>query len=627
MTRRAAPRLRLRGRLGLALIAAGLLPLTAGVLLTVDQSRTRAVQDARTRSAERSRAVSVDLSRTFQSWHSELLIAANSDILAHWYTDPAERRQLRPTLEQTLLRLHEIQPNVIDEVCFIDVKGPEQARVVGPQIAATGDLSPDESGNPFFAPTFELPVGEVYQAQPYISPDSGRWVVSNSTPISIAGRRVALLHFETNVQGLRDMMASTVGAGARGRIVDVRSGLVIADTRDPHAVGNQKLAVYRPTSMTGMVEAQEAVSISGANANHWKVIVDVPVASAFTGSMARQLGLLVGVMLLLLGVWAWWIARGLTQPIARLQVALRRLADGDLRHRLVERRRDELGDLADTFNAVTEQLSTPVRQIRNSADVLSNSAAELDRISDALASGGTEAAARTESIRDAAGVVSTRTGDVLARTAELSAATDSITSEAATAVEVAESGAAAAEQAATVMQSMMNAAKHIEQVVAVIEEISAETNLLALNASIEAARAGESGRGFAIVATEVKELAVRTGQSTGHVREQISALRGAAAEVAAAISGFSDQVGAVNTSQQAIRGTISDSAVLMAGMASAVQDMNNRLDAVNREVNDVHAVSVQTVAGVQRAKQAASQLAGMAVDLQQLVAQFDVSAN
>jgi hypothetical protein len=106
----------------------------------------------------------------------------------HFYARPGARaakvRQGGPVLDEVneaLGNLEELFPDSIGEACFIDRAGPENARMVRGVRATVASLSPDESGNPFFGPTFALRPGQVYQARPYESPDTKEWVISNST--------------------------------------------------------------------------------------------------------------------------------------------------------------------------------------------------------------------------------------------------------------------------------------------------------------------------------------------------------------------------------------------------------------------------------------------------------------
>ena len=176
------------------------------------------------------------------------LLTAHNPAFGAFYRLPGSRtaagrvRDVRaggPTLDQAnraLGYLEELFPDSIGEACFIDRRGPENARVVRGVRAAPADLSPDESANPFFRPTFALRQGQVYQARPYVSPDTHEWVVSNSTLIPTGdGGKLAIVHFEITVESFRRNAA--VDSRFDVAIVDAASGAVVIDSRLPQRQG------------------------------------------------------------------------------------------------------------------------------------------------------------------------------------------------------------------------------------------------------------------------------------------------------------------------------------------------------------------------------------------------------
>ncbi len=121
---------------------------------------------------------------------------------------------------QALANLELLFPDSIGEACFIDFHGSENARAVGGADEDLANLSPDEARNSFFAPTFELDKGEVYQAAPYVSPDTHEWVIANSTPIVMPdGSKPGIVHFEVTIESFRREAAKRSerfdGAGPR----------------------------------------------------------------------------------------------------------------------------------------------------------------------------------------------------------------------------------------------------------------------------------------------------------------------------------------------------------------------------------------------------------------------------
>ena len=220
--------------------------------------------------------------------------------------------------ERALSFLEKLYPDSIGEACFIDRLGPENARAVKGRVETLSRLSPDETGAPFFKPSFALEPGEVHQARPYLSPDTHEWVVSNTTPVRAAGSITndAIVHFEITIESFRQIAAES-SERFDVAIVDARTGRVIVDSRHPQAVG-QKSALGRPSDQRFISLSQtttrsatfetddhnaafERVGQKGHNANDWLAvaIARTPTSSWLDGIGASQMGILVGALLLL----------------------------------------------------------------------------------------------------------------------------------------------------------------------------------------------------------------------------------------------------------------------------------------------------------------------------------------
>ena len=178
----------------------------------------------------------------FERARSMMLITAHNPAFQDFYdTSGARLAKVKahgPAIrkaEAALNYLEQLYPTSIGEACFIDRTGPENARYVRGVRAGLKDLSPDESGNPFFRPTFALHAGQVFQAKPYVSPDTHEWVISNSTPVPGTGYpAAAIVHYEITVDSFRrDAAAGRFDIA----IVDARTGRVVVDARHPQRIG------------------------------------------------------------------------------------------------------------------------------------------------------------------------------------------------------------------------------------------------------------------------------------------------------------------------------------------------------------------------------------------------------
>src|SRR3954463_12738680 len=311
-------RLRSRGvAAAMLLMALCLLPAGMGAAMG-QRSQARAALDAGLAHAAKEQAGV--LSDYFARARSLTLLAAHNPAFADFYDRPGDRitkirknARLMSEINEGLGYLETLFPGSIGEACFIDRSGPEVARMVRGVRAGLSDLSPDESQNPFFAPTFALPIGSVYQARPYVSPDTKEWVISNSTPLDTADRsKPAILHFEVTVESFRAAAAKTGQYDVN--VVDRRTGQIVFDSHQPQAVGAPlgRPGDTRFAALTGLATASGQLIMDGRpaayqrldqtseNANEWIVVAVAPASvGVLYGIGPMAVGLVVAAVLLL----------------------------------------------------------------------------------------------------------------------------------------------------------------------------------------------------------------------------------------------------------------------------------------------------------------------------------------
>ena len=292
--------------LTILVIAVALVPVSLGVAV-MDHNRHRTDLERRLSGQADQKAGSLDA--YFLRARSENLLLAHENAFSAFYTDLHGPRMQRirpgsPVIEQVnraLAYLERLYPGSIGEACFIDRSGPENARIVRGKRAAVKDLSPDESGNPFFGPTFALPHGAVYQAKPYVSPDMHEWVISNSTLVPTSDdSKPAIVHFEVRLESFRQA-AARAEKGVGITVLDADTGAVVIDGSHP-LVGKAPLGDARDhrfrslagqrtvagvTSIGGHVAAYRRVSGGRYNANHWIVVA---MASGKLGGPLSDIG-------------------------------------------------------------------------------------------------------------------------------------------------------------------------------------------------------------------------------------------------------------------------------------------------------------------------------------------------
>ncbi len=310
-------------------VAVGLMPLVVGSLLVAQQSRQHEIARLDANLANVAVAETAALQAYFARARSIVLVTAQNPAFRSLYRSGGQRlprvRARGAVIDEVnaaLGYLEELYPNSIGEACFIDSRGPELARVVVGGRAPVADLSPDESGAPFFAPTFRLRPGQVFQGEPYISEDTREWVISNSTPVAgLPARARAIVHFEVTIESVRRVAAGVGRAGFEITVVDGRTGRVVFGSDEPQRIGaalgrpgdRRFLGVARSARATGGVDLEGRRTVSRrltagpGNANDWYVVVgSAPIAGVGLGALATLP--VLGLLAVLVAI-GFWVAR------------------------------------------------------------------------------------------------------------------------------------------------------------------------------------------------------------------------------------------------------------------------------------------------------------------------------
>jgi diguanylate cyclase (GGDEF)-like protein len=307
-----------RFSLSVLLVAICLLPVGIGSGTSAHSHAVAALDGALANTASAQAQVLEDYFARAQSID---LLTANNPAFRRFYQTPGDRaakiRAGGPVLDdanEALGYLEQLFPDSIGEACFIDRAGPEIARMVRGLRATSADLSPDESAAPFFGPTFALRHGQVYQARPYVSPDTKEWVISNSTLLPTTdGSKLAIVHFEVTIESFRKV-AARLGSQFNLTVVDADSGQVLIDGRRPQQVG-APLGVpddhrFRPVISAGKRQGSSSVGDRPVayqrlqqrpgNANQWYVVAAAraPVGPLY-GVSAWSIALVVAALALL----------------------------------------------------------------------------------------------------------------------------------------------------------------------------------------------------------------------------------------------------------------------------------------------------------------------------------------
>lgn len=404
--------------------------------------------------------------------------------------------------------------------------------------------------------------------------------------------------------------------------------------------------------ITAAYTAHRAVINATVDASNDAAKASETFAAAKNSSLTLAIWAVSAIVLLLVAAAALAIDRGLVAPVTRITSVMYSLSKGDLAVSVpYTGRQDEIGDMAAALNIFRdnsreiERLNLQQAQERAEADkerraVLNKMAADLEakvlEVVHTVASAATELEATAQevtaatmkssdqanTVTNAATTATANVQAVSAATEELSASIAEISRQAASASDVA---AAAVEQTGTAVanvQSLAVVAGRIDNVVKLIGDVAEQTNLLALNATIEAARAGEAGKGFAVVASEVKALASQTAKATADISVELKTVRDGTARVVDAIQAVSEVIRNLREISGAIQHSVNQQQQAAKEISHNVHEAAYRTEEVSHSITAVSESAASAGAASQQVLGAAAQLSRNSEQLRADVGNF-----
>ena len=550
---------------------------------------------------------------------------------------------------------------------WVQSKPGELQAVIGDE-GLLANTEPGPSGAPYNA--FYTCARDTRQAcvlEPYFDEASGsrKLVTSVAFPLLENGKVIAVVGLDINLAALqKNSEASALQLfDGHGQISIVSPrGVISANSQDVSRLGQpmdsaEVMDALRQGQPKVFVDPQQIKVFEPlapiAGAAPWSVLVGVaqdvllaPVTSLqkqldAQGVQSTALELLLGGGSALLGLLLiWYTAQRITRPLQVLTRVMEdiSLGEGDLTRRLQVQSRDEIGQLATAFNRFVERIHQSIREVSSTALGVNEGARRVLEASNSSLSNFDDQSTRTNSVAAAINQLGAAAQEIAHNASDAS-------HQASNARQQAEDGRQVVQRTIEVMNALSGKIRascanievlndktvNIGQILEVIKGISQQTNLLALNAAIEAARAGEAGRGFAVVADEVRSLAGRTQTSALEIQQMIEELQvGARDSVTTMTESQQHSEESVNIANLA--GTRLGSVTQRIGeidnvnqsVAAATEEQTAVVEALNVDITQINTLNQQGVKNLQSTLRACTELEQQAARLNQLVGSFRI---
>ncbi len=401
-------------------------------------------------------------------------------------------------------------------------------------------------------------------------------------------------------------------------------------------IGPQLVAGYS-TALQTVVDTQNTVG---------------PQAAAQVSSVTRSTTIIAIVAFILGAAAAFFIGRMISGSIANVVTRMKELADGQLDIEITgDDRKDELGDMArallvfqqnarDKARLQSEQEEIAAqaeaerrRSMNEMADAfeenvngvvtaVSSAAEQMVGLSQTLSEAAGRAGERSTAVAAASEEASTNVGTVAAASEEMANSISEVSERVGQAATMTNEAAKGTDHSSTMVAKLSTSAQTIGEVISLISDIAEQTNLLALNATIEAARAGEAGKGFAVVASEVKSLANQTAKATEEISSQITGMQGDTDAVVNAIEKIASMITELNSTSSSIAAAVEEQHSATQEIARNTQQAADGTKEVSENITEVSSAVQETGTAANEVMAASSQLASEAERLRSSVSEF-----
>ncbi|MDU8501715.1 methyl-accepting chemotaxis protein [Pseudomonas syringae] len=442
--------------------------------------------------------------------------------------------------------------------------------------------------------------------------------------------KAAFQQLDTAISHL-DRLKTTFGAANREQIAEFESAL---------RSYRSSVDAFKATTQTAASVRKDLTSQGAAIVKLGEELYGIQMQMGKDDTaQARNLQIGCVLLVMLLGILAAIvITRQITRPLRDTLAIVERIAAGDLTHTEAVTRRDELGVLQQGIQRMGTTLRELISGIRDGVTQIASAAEELSAVTEQTSAGVNSQKVETDQVATAMHEMSATVHEVARNAEQASVAASDADKQAregdkvvGEAIQQIERLAAEVVRSSDAMNVLEQESDKIGKVMDVIKAVAEQTNLLALNAAIEAARAGEAGRGFAVVADEVRGLAQRTQQSTEEIEGLVAALQNGTRQVSGIMLGSRTLTDSsveltrrAGTSLESITRTVSNIQAMNQQIAAAAEQQSSVADEISRSIVNVRDVSEQTAEASEETAASSVELARLGGQLQMMVSHFRV---